>query len=230
MKRVYIFTGISIAILLFFGYVAHCQQSDCKVLIPTLSGSYSGKCKKGLANGKGIAQGIDKYEGQFSRGLPQGNGIYTWSNGSTYNGEWLEGKRNGSGKMIYHLSDHDSIVSGFWKNDKYVGSELIAPYSINRNVGVVRYNIRKLNETVNNVSFKFLIGGRANSDIEGLSIISSSGDQYNSGFTLGIQSFMIPMDVKITYRTWNSMHTSQSNVSFEFTINEPGRWEVTINN
>ena len=78
--------------------------------------------------------------------------------------------------------------------------------------------------------FKFFIGGRINSDMEGLSIAADSGDQYNSGYSTGIQNYLVPQEVKITYRTWNQLHTSQSGASFEFIINEPGRWETTINN
>ena len=43
--------------------VSVCAQETCKVLKPEISGSYLGDCKKGLANGKGIARGTDGYEG-----------------------------------------------------------------------------------------------------------------------------------------------------------------------
>lgn len=229
-RSIFFFRLMSLIIMLLCGYDAYNQQSDCKVLMPALSGSYTGKCKAGLANGKGIAIGTDKYEGQFYKGLPQGKGVYTWSNGSSYDGQWIEGKRDGKGKMVYHRTDGDSTVSGFWKHDEYVGEKLILPYSVKRNLGVVRYNFRKVDDTDNNLILKFFIGGRVNSDIEGLSIATDSGDQYNSGSYTGIQSYVVPLEVKITYRTWNQLHSSQSNVSFEFTINEPGRWEITITN
>ena len=230
MGKGFFFVTLRIITMLCFLQDSYGQQSDCKVLIPALSGSYSGKCKDGLANRKGIAIGTDKYEGQFYKGLPQGKGTYTWSNGSWYTGQWVEGKRDGIGKMVYHLSGKDSTVLGYWKQDRYVDANPTPPYTVTRNLGVIHYNFRKLDNTNNNVIFKFFIGGRINSDIEGLSIATDSGDQYNSGYSTGIQNYSAPLDVKITYRTWNQLHSSQSGVSFEFILNEPGSWEITINN
>ncbi|HEX5742262.1 MAG TPA: hypothetical protein VFY09_00005, partial [Flavobacteriaceae bacterium] len=63
-----VFLGIS----LFFSESLF-AQSDCKVLNDSINQSYAGKCKKGLAYGKGIAKGIDTYEGNFKNGLPHGN-------------------------------------------------------------------------------------------------------------------------------------------------------------
>ena len=48
-------------------------QNPCKVLMKEISGSYSGECKKGLADGKGEAKGVDRYIGAFKKGLPDGN-------------------------------------------------------------------------------------------------------------------------------------------------------------
>lgn len=224
------FIGIYFIVLPFGGLDAKGQQPDCQVLIPALSGSYSGKCKNGFANGNGIAIGTDKYEGQFLKGLPHGKGTYTWSNGSWYEGKWLEGKRDGKGQMTYHLESRDSIVSGFWKLDKYMGERLIPPYTVKMNIGVIRYNFRKIPGTGNNLTIKFLIGGRVNSDIQDLSVTYDSGSEFWAGTTLGIQSIIYPLEMKITYRSWNLLHTSLNNVNFEFTITEPSTWEITINN
>lgn len=58
------------------------SQEKCKVLSPAISDTYEGKCKGGFANGKGIAVGTDRYDGQFSKGLPHGVGTYSWANGN----------------------------------------------------------------------------------------------------------------------------------------------------
>lgn len=42
-------------------------QSECKVLLPALSGSYEGGCRKGLADGDGVAIGTDTYKGSFKK-------------------------------------------------------------------------------------------------------------------------------------------------------------------
>jgi len=107
-------------LILSSGYLVHSQQSDCKVIKAEISGTYEGGCKKGLAQGNGIAQGIDRYEGQFIKGLPSGRGTYKWASGVYYEGEWKNGLREGEGKMVYP----DSIVSGIWKEDKYTGKKM----------------------------------------------------------------------------------------------------------
>ena len=56
------------------GSPIYAQQSECKVKMASISGSYTGDCKKGLAHGKGNARGIDSYEGQFSKDCLKGKG------------------------------------------------------------------------------------------------------------------------------------------------------------
>jgi hypothetical protein len=48
-------------IVFIWGSYAFGQLIDCKVISPDISGSYTGDCKHGLAHGKGIAQGKDRY-------------------------------------------------------------------------------------------------------------------------------------------------------------------------
>jgi hypothetical protein len=52
---------------LFSGNIVNSQQIDCKVLKPGISESYSGGCKKGLADGT-------YYEGHFENGNREGSG------------------------------------------------------------------------------------------------------------------------------------------------------------
>ena len=85
-------------------------QKGCQVLKPEISGTYTGKCKKGLANGKGLAVGTDTYEGRFSKGLPAGRGKYTWADGRVFQGEFKEGIMEGQGTMIYPTAGEDSII------------------------------------------------------------------------------------------------------------------------
>mgnify|MGYP002388643376 FL=1 len=201
------------------------QQNDCKVLLESISGTYTGKCKKGLAHGKGSAQGIDYYEGTFSKGLPSGKGLYRWSDGSYYDGEWKDGKKDGRGKLVRDGSE----ISGFWKNDEYIGKEIIPPYKVTRSLNLARSTFKR-SGAIEGVRILFLQAGSENVAIENLSIASSSGSDYRSGKMYGIQNVFFPLDVKIQYFTWNKMRTGKVEVIFEFTINEPGAWEVTLNN
>jgi hypothetical protein len=228
--RIFSFTMFSFILPLILMGSVYGQQSKCKVLLQSISGSYSGGCKKGLAHGKGLAQGVDRYEGQFTKGMPDGKGTYTWANGSVYIGEWLNGLKEGKGKMTYPRPGGDSIVAGYWKQDKFIGEQLIPAYKIVSNLGVIRYNFMKTSETGSDVTIKIFIAGKVNSDIEGFSMAYDSGNEYHSGYSMGIQNPYFPIDVKIRYRTWNQFHTHQSDVLFEFTIHDPGRWEISLNN
>ncbi len=205
-------------------------QSACEVLMPELIGSYSGKCKKGLAHGQGRAEGIDTYEGKFARGLPHGFGIYTWANGELYEGEWVKGMVHGKGTKTYLVESGDSTVTGIWREGSFLGKELIPSYQITRISGVVRHSVFKLNDVGNGFRVSFFLAGNFNQGIEDFSMASDSGEEYRSGRYIGLQNAIVPYSVSITYRTWNALHTTQSNVVFNFVINEPGNFEISITN
>jgi hypothetical protein len=202
------------------------QQNECKVTASAISASYSGQCKNGLAHGKGVAQGIDHYEGRFSKGMPNGKGIYTWADGTIYEGEWRNGIREGKGKMIYK----DSIVTGYWKDDKYLGEKLIPPYKIIRSLNVTKSSIVKSKSQSNDIRIKLVRGALENLDVvEGSFTLGySSGSEYQSVNYYGIQNAVFPLDVKVHFSAYNNLHTQTHDVTLEFTINEPGTWDVTI--
>jgi hypothetical protein len=212
------------AFLFSAGFYVNAQDKDCIVKLPGISGTYSGDCKNGLAEGRGVAQGIDKYYGQFKDGLPDGKGTYTWADGTYYEGQWKNGLKEGKGKTVYR----DSTVSGYWKYDKYVGEELIPPYKITRSISVARSSFSRLAGTNNYITIKLRRGGNENTDISDFSIAYSSGTEYYLGSSIGVQNAVFPLDVIIRFRAWNNFHTVQYDVLFEFTINEPATWDVII--
>jgi hypothetical protein len=179
-----------------------------------------------LANGKGIAQGIDHYEGQFIKGLPSGRGTYRWASGVYYEGEWKNGMREGEGKMVYP----DSTVTGFWKEDKYQGDKPIQPFKIITSMSVSRYSITKAADKNDGVRIRLMQGGLNNISIEDFSLVYDSGSEYRSGNYYGIESVKFPLNVKVKYRSWNQLMTTQYNVIFEFVIYQPGSWEIVITN
>ena len=216
-------------LILFSGSMLDAQE-DCKVLMPEISGSYTGKCKKGLAHGEGLAVGTDTYEGRFSKGLPDGTGRYTWADGRIYEGTWSAGVREGKGMMTYPTAGEDSIVAGFWKKDEYVGKERIPQYRVTRNQGIVRYSIRKVNEVGSGFSVGLYLAGSFNTDVDNLTLDTSSGQEFESGRKRGIENAIVPYNVFIKYRVWNQMHSQQHDVFFDFTIYEEGTFDVTITN
>lgn len=121
--------SLILGFLLFIFYSTLCQ-SNCEVSLEDLKGTYTGDCKKGLANGVGIAKGKDTFEGEFKKGLPHGNGTYTWSNGNLYIGEFKKGLRDGKGTFIVQLPGGEKKEqTGFWSEDEYLG-ENANPYEL----------------------------------------------------------------------------------------------------
>ncbi|PLX24321.1 MAG: hypothetical protein C0597_00015 [Marinilabiliales bacterium] len=72
MKKQIILIGffLSFAFLFNFGLRAQEKTTDCRVLLSSISEKYEGECVNGFADGKGIAEGAHKYEGEFKKGLP----------------------------------------------------------------------------------------------------------------------------------------------------------------
>ncbi|MBL7740665.1 MAG: hypothetical protein JNK14_15715 [Chitinophagaceae bacterium] len=130
------------------------SAQDCAVDKEALKGTYSGDCKKGKANGTGKAVGTDTYEGEFKSGLPDGKGIYTWSNGNTHSGKFVKGLREGKGIAVFkRASAPDSTVEGYWKNDLYAG-KYEKPYKIyftSKSITETEVEFRK--DTHNQVTF-----------------------------------------------------------------------------
>ena len=64
----------TILLVFFLPTYSYSQESQvqCKVLMEEISDWYQGDCKDGVAHGNGIAKGIDRYEGKFKKGLPNG--------------------------------------------------------------------------------------------------------------------------------------------------------------
>jgi hypothetical protein len=213
-------------LLLLYVSNVYSQQEECKVIKPEISGAYSGGCKNGLAHGKGVAQGIDRYEGEFVKGLPSGEGTYKWASGIYYTGEWKNGLREGEGKMVYP----DSTVTGIWKKDKYMGKKQIPPYRIISSLSVGRVTFTKSMEKTPRVKIRLMQGGTDNVSVEEFSLAFDSGSEYRSGNYYGIENVSFPLSVKVKYRSWNQLQTSQYNVIFEFVINQPGSWDVVITN
>ncbi len=205
------------------------SQENCKVLKSSISGTYQGKCKKGLANGKGVAVGTDRYEGQFVNGLPNGYGTYTWANGDKYTGEWIEGMRHGIGRYTMTISGIDSVQDGLWQNDEYSGPKPKNPFVIYKS-GVDRYTFRKNLSTQNRVLVDINQNGIRNTGISNFLISTSSGSETKLGESLGYEYVTFPVTIKISYTTFNKLRTISYPVLFEFEIYEPGDWKVELSN
>jgi hypothetical protein len=204
-------------------------QEECKVLKPEISGTYTGKCKNGLAGGKGKAIGIDTYEGQFAGGLPNGKGTYTWANGDIYVGEWKNGFRDGMGDFSSKVNEKDSILSGIWEKDQYLGPKPKAPQVIAK-TSIDRYNIYRSGGIKDRVLIDFQQNGMRNNGITELLMSSNSGTETTLGYLIGYENIIFPVEIRVSYTTYNKLRSQQYHAIFEFKIFEPGDWRVEIHN
>jgi hypothetical protein len=157
MKKLTIFS-----FLISFTAISVLAQ-PCSVNVDSLKGQYSGGCSNGKADGKGTANGIDTYSGEFRNGYPDGQGKYIWKNGNWYEGSWKKGQFNGEGSLHTKKNDVDSavVITGFWTKGKYVG-KYEKPYSITALTNAVNtMNIRKQKngQSEINISVKNTTGG-----------------------------------------------------------------------
>ena len=89
------------------------RGEGCRVLDAELQSFYSGDCVNGLAEGKGVAGGTARYEGEFKAGMKHGKGVKTWPNGDRYEGEFVEDRREGRGVYTWGR--------GPWEGERYEG-------------------------------------------------------------------------------------------------------------
>lgn len=205
-------------------------QKTCKVLLKNIKGSYEGECERGYASGEGVAIGTDTYRGKFKKGYPQGKGNYLYADDSFYTGEWKKGLRHGEGSYTFKVEGRDSTLAGKWKKDEYLGPIKKAAYLVEIARGVTRYTFRRIGDG-DRVMIKTRLNGMVNSELQDLRLMANQGTQLYSHDVIGYENIdEFPFTCKINYVTYNQLRTSQNDVLFTFTINEPGEWEITINN
>jgi hypothetical protein len=88
------------------------------VRTPNLRGSYAGDCLNGFASGRGVAKGIDRYEGSFRDGQPTGPGVYTYADGRRFEGDFIDGQVQGRAKFAYGNGD---VLEGSFRDSVLVG-------------------------------------------------------------------------------------------------------------
>lgn len=215
-------------VLLFVSTVLM-AQTDCKVLVENLSESYVGKCKNGLAHGKGLARGIDTYKGKFREGYPDGKGTYTYADGSIHIGDFKKGRRDGKGKYSFMADGKEMLQEGYWKDDSYVGPVKPKAYKIKMKRNIDRYTVSRVGEG-DDIRIFLKQNGRNNSSVTDMMITASSGDEMTVASNFGYKNVEFPFTIVLRYQTANKIRTASMEVLFELEIIEPGNWNVTIHN
>lgn len=206
-------------------------QNNCKVLLEEISGVYDGDCKKGLAHGDGIAKGKDIYEGEFKRGYPNGKGVYTYSDGKVYEGEWNNGVMEGEGNIKYKTSKGDSIVTGFWRENRYLGEKYLPPYKVVQQSNVERFSVKKMPTNGNHRVVLIIkdFSGNA-SAISGFVFNTSSGVLSGNYNRTIIDNADFPFEGSITYTATSKISGQPINVLFNFILNDPSSWQIELKN
>lgn len=205
-------------------------QNKCTVLNEAINESYIGKCKKGLAHGKGLAKGKESYDGSFKNGVPHGIGTYYYLDGSSYKGEWKNGLRNGEGRLVSIVNGIEAVTLGIWKDDIYIGEKPPIPYQVKNKIGVDRFTLTKEGNQHHRILIQVFQNGGINTSVDNLRLESSSGRQVSIPNYEGFEYVEFPFTIKISYTTLNKFRTSRNEVKFEVVINEPGDWSLDIHN
>jgi len=90
---------------------------------------WNGACKDGYASGYGALQwskdgeATERYEGNLSKGVPEGEGIAQWKDGSLYEGRYRDGELHGPAVVM--LKGEDKLEASF-EHGKPVGNVKVA--------------------------------------------------------------------------------------------------------
>lgn len=203
-------------------------QENCKVLLPQIADSYTGACKNGLADGKGEAFGTDQYKGDFKKGLPEGKGVYIWQTGDKYEGSWKKGLREGQGIYSFKSEGKDTVITGIWKEDKYIGTAAIKPYLITYRSGIPRASFLKSGDFPGYIVFKFSRAGGSTNDINDLMMQGNTGNEMITSNFTGFEQVTFPFEGRIKFMAPNALRTAVIHCEMHYKINEPGAWIITI--
>jgi hypothetical protein len=222
MKYTYLFI---FTIALISG--SYAQTDSCKVLLPQIAGHYEGPCKNGFANGKGESHSEDTYTGNFQDGLPDGDGKYIYKNGDIFEGRWKAGKKEGKGKFKYTLNGKKSTISGYWKNDLYVGNtDPDLEYNVTSVSGIIDHKVeRQDGENKVIITIKSAFADFSPSDLK---VETSTGQQLQSGKKIIVDQYSIPLHLEVSYSI--VIANARKQCGFIVDILKPGNYAITLSN
>jgi hypothetical protein len=233
MKRKSLITLLTmIGLLAFQNAIISAQESasGCKVLKKEIAGTYQGECKNGFAEGNGMAKGQDIYIGYFKKGLPDGKGVYKFSDGSTFTGFWKKGLMDGEGELRYLVNGNDSVITGTWKADKFTGKAekaIANDYQITNQSYIEYYSIKRYEQDKNlvEISFERVMQKYIPRDLE---FTYSTGFLTKEPLTLSVHDFIIPASFHIHFTIQTTGGDRECN--FDFNIMTPGKYTVHLIN
>lgn len=216
---------VSASLLLFLLALTSMAQEICEVKLTDIKGAYTGDCADSKANGKGKSIGTDEYEGDFKDGYPEGKGMYIWKDGHYFIGNFKKGKKEGKGDMYYEgAKGDDSVITGYWKKDKYVGH-----YENKYEVVGSTTHIGKVNFTLQNEKGDdILITVHQLRDIAiTISSITILAGQYNNKTTQQLSNSSITNITDVVF-PFRAIFYLSNGESADLLFNEKGDYDVYI--
>lgn len=194
--------------------------AQCVVVPENLKGTYEGGCKKGKAAGFGKAVGTDTYEGEFKKGYPNGKGTYTWANGNVFTGMFKKGKKEGEGKLVIKSTTADSVRTGYWKDDEYIGKEPYLYKTMQKDFNIVRTSFSRINPNGNEIQIVYVKSGKM-INTGSISITETEG-QYSTIH----QSAQTKTILGVTFPFSCTVRGGAG--SFELRITQRGTWKIIV--
>lgn len=216
-------------------FCLYTSAQNCAVEKESLKGKYTGDCKKGKANGKGQAAGTDSYDGEFKSGLPDGEGTYTWKNGTVYQGHFSKGLKQGEGTITYKREGKsDSTVKGFWEKDQYIGL-YEQPYTVfTKDKFVDNLDVKFQKQGINQITFfvsdaaggGYTAGGtqRASAKVDNVQLVSGQYGLLSVNDTHAKQTETVLNEVSYPIR----MKVYIAGEELEMEFREPGAYTVRV--
>jgi len=166
------------------------KPAGCKVMHDAAEWRYvRGPCRNGYAHGEGEAESVDgqrSYRGGFVKGIFHGRGVYKWSDGTVYTGEFADGQKNGKGALVY---PDQRRYSGQFRSDLYHGHGTYVDSD-----GSVYEGEFRAGQFEGRGSYRWsngdrYTGGFRDNLMEGEGIyIKSNGERYNGSFANNVRS------------------------------------------
>ena len=225
MKSVLLLASIFI---LFF--ISSQAQEICLVKLKDIKGVYTGACVGGKANGMGKSVGTDQYEGQFKDGYPDGKGMYIWKDGHYFLGFYKMGNKEGKGDMYYESANgSDSVITGYWKKDKYFGEYEENYVVISKTTRITKVDCNLVNEKGENISITLhRIGGTSSSNtIPYITNISTSQGTYYTKNNQELSNISITRVMGVTF-PFKAIFYLSNEENIEILFNSKGDYDVSV--
>ena len=203
------------------------RKRNCKVMIENLEGEFWGDCKNGLAHGEGRAKGVDAYEGAFKKGLPDGQGTYTWADGSFYEGDWKKGKRQGKGRLF--KADDDQTVKaekpmGMWKNDKFLFDIVEGKYDVLFKRDIESVQAKLLNQ---NKEYVTIVINKSNRPVN-IDAVPSNGEVRVTENFVYINQITFPLTINLNFNYITGLGQLLRKCEVNLELQTPGNWQIDV--